>query len=1357
MKLFMRSVVATTLLAAAMTITPSGPATAAGELPASIDQASLGNAADTAAGSCWEIKQLRPTAPDGSYWLLTPQLVQPQQFYCDMTTDGGGWVLVGKGRETWLTDYLGNGDASQLLTPEPTGGVSNTVQLPSRTVDGLLGGQRVDGLADGVRLRRARNSTGTAWQEVRMRFNGKKDRWNWAFATENPLSSYSFDGVQTATTSTSANFGTDNAFNRVINATDANHGWRQSFFYGNGVTGSTSSTSYLWAKTDGGGGAAPFTDVYLRPRVTSYNNGYTAIPNGGTSAIAQQRALRNNALVTPWGLSGRPGSTSNEYSVEAQAFTQSGNTMFVGGNFSYVQQDASGTGRVTQPYLAAFDVNTGELVTSFKPVLNEQVRALATLPNGTVVAAGDFTSANGAPATAIVGLDPVTGATSSTFKVTLENRITGDTLRIRSLDVAGPWLYIGGAVTHFAGGSRPTTFSYMRSLGRVSLTDGTPATDWNPNFSGSVIKSSGSANGQRVYAAGFFTDANGVPAKNAAAVLTAPGASLATPTWSPTWSASKSYQQVIREVDNRIWVGGSEHSLFSYDPSTFNRLSGSIAKQNGDLQSLTSRDGLIFAGCHCANFEYENAYTWPTLGSNWVRSSALKWFGMWDAATGTRIPDFTPNLNMRSGAGVWALTTDTLGNVWAGGDISTVKTSSGVKFSGGFARFTMVDSTPPPTPSGFQKTSETATTASFSWNTVTDDASSVRYQILRDDRPIAVTSTNTGSITVPKGGSNRFFVRALDGADNASASSPVVALGSSDLLPTVAFTSTTKRAVVSFDATGSSAASGSLTGYRWDFGDGTTSTGAAPSHSYAAAGDYVVWLTVTTSNGASSSLSKVVTTNTPGQPAPTDAYGAAIYDADPWVYYRLNEAAGSVASDSGPDARTGSYTGTTTRGVTGALSGNPDKAISLNGSSAGYVVSPKLTAAPGAFSVGVWFKSTSTSGGRLIGYSSSNNGNSTSADRMLFLQNDGKLVFGTYNGVQQRATSSSSYNDGGWHYVVGTMNSTDGMTLYVDGAPVATNPGAKVAQNFLGYWRVGTDIVWSGASSTTLLGSLDEAAVFTQALTAAQVSSQFALGASAPPANQPPTASFTSSTTGLKVSLDASASSDPEGQSLSYAWDFGDGQTGTGRIVSHTYASGGTFNIRLTVSDPAAATASANRDVTVAALPSDHVVVAKGSSWSWRYATAAPPASWNSIGFDASGWNTGNGVLGFGDSTVVTNIDTFASTSSRPLAAYFTKQFTVDDASKIIKMTVSSVADDGAVYYVNGTEVGRVNMPTGPVGIGTYAVSARNTTTANNEPVVLDVPVSLLVTGTNVVSAETHLNYRGTRDVTFDLEASLNY
>lgn len=72
---------------------------------------------------------------------------------------------------------------------------------------------------------------------------------------------------------------------------------------------------------------------------------------------------------------------------------------------------------------------------------------------------------------------------------------------------------------------------------------------------------------------------------------------------------------------------------------------------------------------------------------------------------------------------------------------------------------------------------------------------------------------------------------------------------------------------------------------------------------------------------------------------------------------------------------------------------------------------------------------------------------------------------------------------------------------------------------------------------------------------------------------------------GRSVSLDGSGSSDPDGIVAAYAWQFGDGQTGTGATPTHTYAADGTYTVRLTVTDDDGATGTATRSVTVAGAP----------------------------------------------------------------------------------------------------------------------------------------------------------------------------
>ena len=84
------------------------------------------------------------------------------------------------------------------------------------------------------------------------------------------------------------------------------------------------------------------------------------------------------------------------------------------------------------------------------------------------------------------------------------------------------------------------------------------------------------------------------------------------------------------------------------------------------------------------------------------------------------------------------------------------------------------------------------------------------------------------------------------------------------------------------------------------------------------------------------------------------------------------------------------------------------------------------------------------------------------------------------------------------------------------------------------------------------------------------------------PTNNPPTASFTTSTSGLTASVNGSGSTDPDGDPLTYAWTWGDGGTSTGVTASHTYAAAGTYTVGLTVSDGRGGSNSTTRTVTVA-------------------------------------------------------------------------------------------------------------------------------------------------------------------------------
>ena len=93
---------------------------------------------------------------------------------------------------------------------------------------------------------------------------------------------------------------------------------------------------------------------------------------------------------------------------------------------------------------------------------------------------------------------------------------------------------------------------------------------------------------------------------------------------------------------------------------------------------------------------------------------------------------------------------------------------------------------------------------------------------------------------------------------------------------------------------------------------------------------------------------------------------------------------------------------------------------------------------------------------------------------------------------------------------------------------------------------------------------------------------------SAPPDNKPPTAEFVfSPSTGIcpvEITLDASSSRDPDGDIVSYSWDFGDGGRAGGVLVRHTYERWGTFVVRLVVLDNVGATGVKTHNIEILRL-----------------------------------------------------------------------------------------------------------------------------------------------------------------------------
>lgn len=84
-----------------------------------------------------------------------------------------------------------------------------------------------------------------------------------------------------------------------------------------------------------------------------------------------------------------------------------------------------------------------------------------------------------------------------------------------------------------------------------------------------------------------------------------------------------------------------------------------------------------------------------------------------------------------------------------------------------------------------------------------------------------------------------------------------------------------------------------------------------------------------------------------------------------------------------------------------------------------------------------------------------------------------------------------------------------------------------------------------------------------------------------PPVNSAPVAAISSICTNLECSFDGTGSSDDDGGIVSYAWDFGDGNTATSSTANHSYTQAGTYTVALTVTDDDGATNTSNSELIV--------------------------------------------------------------------------------------------------------------------------------------------------------------------------------
>lgn len=141
----------------------------------------------------------------------------------------------------------------------------------------------------------------------------------------------------------------------------------------------------------------------------------------------------------------------------------------------------------------------------------------------------------------------------------------------------------------------------------------------------------------------------------------------------------------------------------------------------------------------------------------------------------------------------------------------------------------------------------------------------------------------------------------------------------------------------------------------------------------------------------------------------------------------------------------------------------------------------------------------------------------------------------------------------------------------------------------------------------------------------------------------------------------------------------------------------------------------------------------------WRYYDAGDelPASWKDPGYAEPGWKTGEAQFGYGDGDEKTVVSYGPDASNKSPVVYFRKSFNVADSSRFSHLKTYLLRDDGAVVYLNGTEIMRSNMPSGAVGFRTSPVQSVPSSEENTF-FASETASLALASGANVIAVGVH-------------------
>ncbi len=537
----------------------------------------------------------------------------------------------------------------------------------------------------------------------------------------------------------------------------------------------------------------------------------------------------------------------------------------------------------------------------------------------------------------------------------------------------------------------------------------------------------------------------------------------------------------------------------------------------------------------------------------------------------------------------------------------------------------------------------------------------------------ATSTVQNPSHTYAAGGTYTVTLTVTDNQGAQSApTSRTVTVTAANQSPTANFTSSCNALACSFTST-SSDPDGSIASYAWTFGDGATSTAQNPSHTYAAGGTYTVTLTVTDNQGAQSAPTSRTLTITAANQSPTAAFTSSCSSltcnftntsSDPDGSITLNSwnfgdgQTSTVQNPSHSYGAAGTYTVTLTvtdnQGGTNSVSRNvtvtvPNQPPTANFTSSCSALSCNFTStssdADGSIASYAWtFGDGGTSTAQNPSHSYAAGGTYTVTLRVT--DNQGAQSTTTSKSVTVTAPNQPP-----------TANFTSSCSgLSCNFTSTSSDPDGSIASYAWTFGDGGTSTAQNPSHSYAAGGIYTVTLRVTDNQGAQSTTTSKSVTVTAP--NQPPTANFTSSCSGLSCNF-TSTSSDPDGSISAYSWTFGDGATSTAANPSHTYGSGGTYTVTLRVTDNRGAQSGAtSKSVTVTAPnsapvvnagPDAHALTGLLYSTSFSFSDATPNGPWSyriawGDGSVSTGTRTGTGSFTVGHTYVILLPRTFTIT-----------------------------------------------------------------------------------------------------------------